>query len=364
MRKIFTLTFIVSILFIYSSVLFAAEEKISWFNTEDWGIEGRGWNEGMPTHFCRIPDKAQGVIPDPVWNLAKQSSGLVVRFKTDATKILVKHKVTGALAMPHMTAVGTSGLDLYNREDDGKWYWAGFSKPTENDYTMPILDGASRKEREYMLYLPLYNVTESLFIGVPEGFQFERIEPMTKKPIVYYGTSISHGCSSSRPGMNFVAMIGRRFDRPTINLGFSGNGRMEKEMADLIAEVDAAVYVIDCLPNMTQQHVDERTEIFIRRLRELKPDTPIVLVEDRTLSNARLLPWWEANHKNKRTAFHAVYEKLVAENMSGLSYLKGDTLLGTDEEGTIDGSHPNDLGMFRMAESLEPVLREALKDAE
>ena len=361
MKKILFVCFFVSLFILPAPLTFAAEETIQWYNTEDWGIEGRGWTEGMPTHFGRIPTKAQGVIPDPVWYLAKQSSGLVVRFKTNSTKILVEHKVTNALAMPHMTAVGTSGLDLYNREADGKWYWAGFSKPTTNEYMMPILEGASSKEREYMLYLPLYNITESLSIGVPEGFSFEPVEPMDKKPIFYYGTSIAHGCSSSRPGMNFVAMIGRRFDRPAINFAFSGSGRMEEEMAELIAEVDAEVYVVDCLPNMTLQLVQERTEIFIRKLRQLRPDTPIVLVEDRTLSNARLLPWWEANHKNKREAFQSVYDKLTAEGMRGLSYLKGDTLLGTDEEGTIDGSHPNDLGMVRMADSLEPVLRKAME---
>ena len=128
----------------------------------------------------------------------------------------------------------------------------------------------------------------------------------------------------------------------------------------MIAEVDAEVYVINCLPNMTLQLVQERTEPFLRKLRQLRPDTPIVLVEDRTLSNARLLPWWAENHKNKRAAFQEAYDKLIAEGMKGLSYLKGDTLLGTDDEGTIDGSHPNDLGMVRMADSLEPVLQKAM----
>jgi lysophospholipase L1-like esterase len=284
-----------------------------------------------------------------------------VRFKTDAAKILVKHKVTGALAIANMTAIGTSGLDLYNREADGKWYWAGCSIPTANEYTMPILEGASSKEREYMLYLPLYNATESLSIGVPEGFSFEPVEPMNKKPILYYGTSIVQGESTSRPGMSFVAMLGRRLDRPMINFGFAGSGRMEAEMAELIAEMDAEVYVIDCLPNMVAQLIQDRAEIFIRKLRQLRPDTPIVLVEDRTYPNARLIPAREKRHQDSRAAFQGIYDKLTAEGIKGLSYVKGDTILGTDEEGTTDyGSHPNDLGMARMADSLEPVLRKVI----
>lgn len=337
------------------------EDGVKWYDTTQWEMGSRGWSEGMESHFCRLPDKAKGVIPDSVWNLSRQSSGLVVRFKTDAKDIFAKHKVKNALAMPHMTAVGVSGLDLYNREDDGKWYWAGFSKPTEKEYTMPLSDGMSQKEREYQLYLPLYNVTESLSIGVKEGFTFEPLPPIDKKPVVYYGTSITHGCSASRPGMAYTSMLSRTFDRPFINLGFSGSGRMEIEMADLIAEIDAEVYALDCLPNMTQAHVDTRTEPFIRRLRELRPETPILLVEDRTISNARLRPWWQENHDKKRAEYRRVYEKLRDEGMKGLSYLPADNLLGSDDEGTIDCSHPNDLGMKRMADALEPVLRKIME---
>jgi len=214
--------------------------------------------------------------------------------------------------------------------------------------------------REYMVYLPLYNRTELLVIGVPKGSTFEALPPLAKKPIVYYGTSIAHGCSASRPGMAFPAILGRRLDYTVINFAFSGAGRMEEEMADLIQEIDAEIYVVDCLPNMTLDLVNERAEIFIRKLRQYRPDTPIVLVEDRTLTNAWLLPWWQQNHVNKRAAFRKVYDKLVAEGMTGLSYIEGDNLLGDDGEAAVDGSHPTDIGMVRMADAVEPFLRKVL----
>lgn len=336
------------------------QEGIAWFDTTAWGIEGKGW-EKTHTHFTRLPDSAQGVVPDPVWNLSLQSAGLVVRFKTDAPEVHARHTVSGNLTMPHMTTVGSSGLDLYAKDEKGVWRWAGFSKPDAKEYNQALLKGASPELREYLLYLPLYNKTESLWVGVPEGCFFETMPPSEVKPIVYYGTSIAHGCSASRPGMAFPAILGRRLHRPVINLGFSGNGRMEAEMADLIAEIDAAVYAVDCLPNMTYDHVVERAETFIRKLRAARPDRPIVLVEDRTLSNARLLPWWQENHKKKREAFRTVYEKLTAEGMTGLSYLEGEHLLGDDDEGTVDSSHPTDLGMVRMADAVEPFLWEALE---
>ena len=335
------------------------ENEIDWYDTAQWEVEGKGWPDTL-SHYSRIPEKAKGIIPDSVWGLSLQSSGLLLRFKTDATTIRARHKVTGNLTMPHMTTVGSSGLDLYTKNENGLWRWAGFSKPDAQEYDQALLDGASKSLREYMLYLPLYNRTESLAIGVPKGSFFEALPPLAKKPIVYYGTSIAHGCSASRPGMAFPAILGRRLGYTVINFAFSGAGRMEEEMADLIQEIDAEVYVIDCLPNMTLDHVNERAEIFIRKLRQDRPETPIILVEDRTLTNAWLLPWWQQNHENKRAAFRTVYEKLVGEGMTGLSYIEGDDLLGDDGEAAVDGSHPTDLGMVRMADAVEPFLRKVL----
>ena len=98
-------------------------------------------------------------------------------------------------------------------------------------------DGAS--DSEFMLYLPLYNGVKSVEIGVPRDASFAAAAPRPaerSKPIVFYGTSITQGGCASRPGMVHTAIVGRRFDRPVINLGFSGNGRMEPELAELIAD--------------------------------------------------------------------------------------------------------------------------------
>ena len=42
---------------------------------------------------------------------------------------------------------------------------------------------------------------------------------------------------------------------PLINLAFSGNGRLEPELLDLLTEIDAKVYVLDCLPNLTSGYI-------------------------------------------------------------------------------------------------------------
>ena len=215
-------------------------------------------------------------------------------------------------------------------------------------------------ERLYTVYLPLYNGVESLEIGVPEGSVFRPVAPRRRKPILFYGTSIMHGACASRPGMAMTAILGRRLDTPVINLGFSGNGRMEKEVGALLAELDPAAYVIDCLPNMTGEMIAERAEPLGRQLRAARPETPILFVEDRTDANAWLYESRRERHRSRREALRAAFEALKADGLGGLHYLPGDGLLGLDSEATTDGSHPNDLGMVRYADAYEKVLRRIL----
>jgi hypothetical protein len=161
--------------------------------------------------------------------------------------------------------------------------------------------------------------------------------------------------------MTISAMVGRRLQVPVINFGFSGHGRMELEMAKLIAVVDASVFILDCMPNMTLAHVQENTEPFIRELRRARPDTPIIMVETPHYPYTWIQPQWEKNRQNKCKFYRETFEKLQSEGMAGLTYVYGDELYGNDGDGTIDGSHPTDLGVYRYATIMEPIVRQVLK---
>lgn len=336
------------------------EDGLAWYDVRGWGVEGRGWSQ-TARYFDRLPAKAEGVVRKAAWDLSRHSSGMAVRFETDAREISVRYTLLSAsLAMPHMPATGVSGVDLYAQDSQGKWRWLEVSRPAAVKVKAKLGSGIEPGRRAYMMYLPLYNGVESLEIGLPEKSAFRPFVPRTK-PIVFYGTSITHGGCASRPGMAYPAILGRRLDRPTINLGFSGNGRMEAEVGALLAELDPSVYVIDCLPNMAGPAVKERAEPLVRQLRKARPQTPIVLVEDRTYTNSSFLPSRREHHAANRAALRAAYDRLVAAGVKGLVYVPGENLLGDDGEACVDGSHPSDLGMFRMADVLEPVLKLLLK---
>src|ERR1035438_5914946 len=157
--------------------------------------------------------------------------------------------------------------------------------PARHSGGASLVNGIPATEREFMVYLPLRNGVTSLEFGVPKGATIKPgpAQVAGSNPIVFYGTSITHGIGASRAGMTHVAMLGRTFNREVINLGFSGNGRMEPEVVKFVAELDPAVFVLDCLPNMNGQQVTERVVPGVKLLRDSHPDTPILLVEDRNI---------------------------------------------------------------------------------
>ena len=337
-------------------------DPISWHDARTLTIEGQGWTE-TKAPYDRLPAAAEGVVRTPVWRLSRHSSGIAVRFLTDAPALHVRWTLTSdRLAMPHMPATGASGLDLYCRDGDGRWRWMAVAIPSTGDqqpertHLARLFDGRSRQQREYMLYLPLYNGVESVSLGAPEDCEVRAAPTRSARPIVFYGTSITQGGCASRPGMTHSAILGRRLERPVINLGFSGNGRMEPEVAGLLAELDAAIFVIDCLPNMTGEQVKNRVESLVRIVRDARGNTPILLVEDRTYQDS----WWSERRRSRNTQsrdeLRRSYDQMVAGQVLHLHYVHGDELLGDDGEATGDGSHPTDLGFFRQAAILERAI--------
>ncbi len=338
------------------------EKGVAWYDVSQWGIEGRGWPiADMDRFYDRLPRKAETTVRGAVWNLSRHSAGLSTRFHTDATTIRVRYRLTSSrVSMPHMPATGVSGVDLYAQDEKDTWRWVAVSRPGGQDVNATLANGLKPGARDYMLYLPLYNGVQKLEIGVPAGARFQPVAPRRQKPIVFYGTSITHGACASRPGMPHPAILSRRLGRPVINLGFSGNGKMDKEVGDLLVEIDAAVYVIDCLPNMNGALVSQRAEPLVKQLRAAHPNTPIVLVEDRENTNAWLLPARKQHHVANRAALRSAYESLTKAGVKRLYYIGYENLLGQDNDGATDGSHPSDLGFARQADAFEPVLRKAL----
>ncbi len=341
-----------------------SDDTIEWHTISPTDLNGRGWAVTKPD-FGRLPAWAEGKTTAGVWNNGTNAAGQYLDFVTDSPELRVSWAVgSGQLAMWHMTAAGKSGLDLYARDADGSLRWYAVAGPGGQRTENKLIARPPDPLTHYRLYLPLYNELTELSVGVQQGssWQVTQHDSTKRKPMVFYGTSIMHGCSASRPGMAFTSVLGRRFGLESINLGFSGSARMEPVVADLLAEIDASIYAVDALPNMNTQLVRERTVPFIERLREKRPQTPILLVEGRQWTNAWANPGRLNGWRESSAALQEAFNTLQAKGVNDLHYLGSQDQLGDDSEATIDGSHPTDLGMMRYADAYEPILRKMLAE--
>ena len=334
----------------------------TWVDSSKLRVEGKAWEDTLAP-FDRLPEKAAKQVRTPVWKLSRNSAGILLRFKTNAASIYARWTLTSSkMALPHMPATGVSGLDLYVHHKK-RWRWLGAGRPTKfPDNQALLVAGLPKAMREYLLYLPLYNGVKKVSIGVPTGAKVgPGRAPKNPLPLVFYGTSITQGGCASRPGMVHTAILGRQLDREVINLGFSGNGTMDASIGDLLTEVKAAAFIIDCLPNMRSPAILERLPGLVRTLRKAHPRTPILLVEDRSYADSFLVPSKADRNKTNRAALRKGLSALRQAGFRQLHLLEGSKLLGDDGEATVDSSHPTDLGFVRQAaafrEALAPLLR-------
>jgi lysophospholipase L1-like esterase len=293
------------------------------------------------------------------------AAGVTVRFESDAPELRARWELEDEqLYSVHSPLLAYSGLDLYARTLTRLWRWVGVTREiTGRQCEASLTPGGALRPgwHEFMIYLPLANPVLKLEIGVPPYATIRTVTARCEKPVVCYGTSICHGVGVSRAGMTHLAQLGRRLDYPVINLGVSGNARMELVVAELLAELDAGLFIIDPVPNMEATLIAERAEPFLRYLAGARPGVPVILVEDRTYPAGWLTPAQAAQNAGRRDALRQVHRQLQADGVGPLTYLEGEGLLGTDGDGTNDGSHPNDLGASRIADALEPAIRFLLR---
>lgn len=358
----------ISVALILLCCTLTAIAQVTWYNPlneKEPVIQNQGWPDEIGKEYQRLPRRAEGVVREPVWDLSTNAAGLAIHFYTNAQEIEIRYGVTGSLAMHHMPATGKSGVDLYAIDSDGRWRIASgnyhFGDTVRYKFSHLSQSKYHDQGFEYRLYLPLYNTLKWLEIGVPDSASLSFIPRLKEKPIVVYGTSIAQGGCASRPGMGWTNILSRKLDLPVINLAFSGNGPLEKEMVDLINELDAAMVIYDCLPNMgglSTEEVIKRTEYGIRAIRD-QSDIPILVVDHIGYRNDQINNAMKETTDRLNVASRVAYDSMKAMGVEKVYYLTKEEI-DFPEDGCVDNIHPNDLGMQAYADAYEKTIREIL----
>lgn len=358
------------LLFLLGSLCMEAQIKwVNPFGAPFSVVHGRAWHHELSGEaYTRLPLKAKNKVNKAVWDLSRQSAGLSVVFYSDSPEIRVRYVVNGRRSMAHMPVTGVSGVDLYatDRNGQSRWCAAKYSLGDTLVYTYRELtyEDGSDKGYEYTLFLPLYNSVSFLEIGIKDNASISFIPVSEEKPLVIYGTSIVQGACASRPGMAWANIIGRDLQHPVVNLGFSGSGKLEKELFELLAEIDAMLYIIDCMPNMISP---ADTAIIVGRILtgvkilRTRSHAPILLVEhsgytNEYTSSPAAISYKAANHRLRKA-----YNTLIRQQVSDIYYLTKEEI-GISMDAMVEGVHPSDLGMQQYADSYAKKIREILKE--
>lgn len=370
----------VKILLWFSVYLLSQKSKaqdstvLQWWNPaqcDSQVIEGQGWGSQLRGSYQRLPESTRHFVNEEVWKLSHNAAGLVIRFTTHADQIVVRYKVEGALAMPHMPATGVSGIDLYGLDSNGNYLWCAgksiFKDTIEYRFAnLKPINIHPGTGIEYRLYLPLFNTITWLAIGTPLTSKCTPVPVRNIKPIVVYGTSIVQGACASRPGMAWTAIVSRKLNIPVVNLGFSGAGRLDKPVIELMNEINVQAYIFDCLPNLiggkadfTEAEIYQRIISAVWEIRKKHPVAPILLTDHFGYTDAPINPLKRIQFERVNEVNNKAFQTLKHNDVQHI-FLLTTAALQQDQDTMVDGIHPTDLGMMRYANAYYQLLHKIL----
>ena len=350
-----------------------AEQPWRYVDAQELRVINKGWDNTLRP-YTRIPANLKDSVRPDLWERAQCSTGIGVRFATNSSRIGVRYELLWDTHMIHMADTGLKGTDLYVFEGDSVWRHANTNRPTLADKDTKMCEAVymsnldTTRMTEYMVYFPLYDGVNKLEIKIDSTAVISAGRPdliPADRRIVAYGTSILQGGCASRTGMCATNIISRELNTEVVNIGISGEGKMDNCMARAMAQIpDVDVFLLDPVPNCTEMMCDTLTYDFVNILRQARPEVPIVMVEGPIYPYARYDSHFGNYLPRKNAAFRRNYERLIAENPENLYYVDAYELDGPEDDGTVDGIHLTDLGFRHYADKLIPVLREVLEKKE
>lgn len=334
---------------------------ILWLDVHDAPFSLHGFTEPQPVNepFRRLPKDVAEATSEGVASLSLNTAGGRVRFCTDSPFVAIHAEMENICRMDHMAFTGIHGFDLYQRWNDEEHYIGTFRPSTELEHGFEsLLSLRGEPPYEVTVNFPLYNGVDRLFVGVKEGSNISAPRVYARPvPVVYYGSSITQGGCASRPGNSYQAMITRMLDCDHVNLGFSGSGKAEPAIVEYMSGLSMSAFVCDYDHNAPDPEYLKKTHLpLYRAIRAKQPELPIVLISKPDHLH-------EEETDRRRAIILETYNTALAEGDRNIAFIDGATLFEGEmaDSCTVDGCHPNDLGFYRMAQRIAPVLKRMLK---
>ena len=319
--------------------------------------------------YVRMPETKAKAVSENLGILNYQTTGGRVRFITDSPYVVVNVKMNEVGRASHFPLTGSAGLDLYVKESGTEVYRGTFIPPYDMDKSFESIiefkkffdSEPVRKEREITINFPPYSGVDDLYIGLDgKSYVKEASDYKYKKPIVYYGHSITQGGCVTRPGYAYPAIVSRRFDCDFINLGFSGSAKGEVEIAEYIAGLDMEAFVYDYDNNAPNpEHLRKTHERMFKIIREKNPDLPIIVMTatPRLKTGGTVEERYEIIYNTYKNAKNRGDENVYFINGRDAYKDMVDGIFGA----TVEGTHLNDLGFSYIAKSVGDMIEKILE---
>ena len=338
----------------------AQKKNLTYVDASTLTIINKIHDSGKP--FERLDVERYSSLTKNAKRAFRQSTGLALVFSTDSRNIYARWSVEPRKFVENSTDIHMRGLDIYIRHE-GKWTFAGVAAPkadpTVLEFEAPLVRRMGEGVKECMVYLPSYAQINSLEIGVDKGATIKPMPSPFKHKIVFVGSSLTHGEGNPRPGLIYVAQLGRRLNAETPNFGHSGQCKLQQHFIDIVCNNEADAFVFDAFSNSTADIINERLYDFVKQIRAKHKDTPLIFLQTEKRISA-LFDLGAKKRNDDQMAAAEKWMKVVCKDFKNVYFINPAFDLGADNEGTVDGAHLTDLGIDRVLKVIEPKLRKIL----
>ena len=341
------------------------ESKLNWYSPkeEPFQLAGFAWL-GTDNVYRRLLVEPEHPLPDSVNSLADSTAGGQIRFQTDSQRLAIRVQLAGPPGMYHMPPTGQCGFDCYlGPVGSSRYCSTSHLGAREDSYECDLFSLPTAALRQVTLNFPLYQGVKEVTIGLEDGSDIQPPPPYdNESKVVVYGTSITQGGCACRPGMAYTNILSRHINLEFINLGFSGSGRGEPEVAHTMAAISTpACYVLDYEAN-SGEGIRNTLHPFIEILRSSHPVVPILVVSKIRYAAEQFNKEADLARESRKEFQRQTVEELRKAGDDHIFFKDGTELLDDRfDECTVDGVHPSDLGFQQMADGLFPALQEILE---
>ncbi len=308
--------------------------------------------------FRRMPEEVARATNPSVLQQHAASAGGRIRFKTDARQIYIRAVVNTDNQGTFTMSYRHRGFDLYIDGDRASRFIGITTPEWEEDPEKVARYDLPSGEKEITIFMPLFGRVYKCEIGLPEGATLSAHTPYRNNvPVLFYGSSITQGVGASRPGRSYVAQISRKYDMNYLNFGFSGGCKAEDAIVDFLNEQKFSAFVSDYDHNTpSPDYLRETHYKMYEKIRAKHPDIPYFMVTKPDFL-------FDEVNQARRAIIMESYVRAYMGGDRNVYFIDGSCFFSgrPENELTVDGCHPNDEGMARMADFIGDVLARALK---